>query len=87
MNAPPLRHDANLTTDRPTFVIVSGGGYFLPPHANQPDFLTAYLGSILATVGIRDVTILPMEGLTRGDAPMAEAYASVRAAIDRRLKA
>ena len=76
-----------LLADRPTFVIVSAGGYFLPPHAKQPDFLTAYLGSILATVGIRDVTILPMEGLTRGDAPMAQAYASVRAAIDRRLKA
>ncbi len=73
--------------DRPAFVIVSAGGFFLPPRAKQPDFLTAYLGSVLATIGIRDVTILPMEGLTRGDGPMAEAYASVRLAIDRRLAA
>ncbi len=76
-----------LLADRPAFVIVSSGGYFTPPRARQPDFLTAYLGSILATIGIQDVTILPMEGLTRGEPAVAEAYASVRAAIERRFAA
>ena len=74
-----------LLQDRPTFVIVASGGHFMPPKARQPDFLTAYLGSILATIGIHDVTILPLEGLTRGDAEMAEAYRRVREQIDRRL--
>ena len=70
-----------LLKDRPAFVIVSSGGYFTPPRANQPDFLTAYLASILTTIGIRDITIFPMQGLTRGDAALSEAYATVRAQI------
>ena len=41
-----------LLADRPTFVIVSSGGWFTPPKARQPDFLTAYIASILATLGI-----------------------------------
>jgi FMN-dependent NADH-azoreductase len=67
--------------DRPTFVVVSSGGWFTPPRARQPDFLTAYLVSILATLGIRDVTLFPLEGLNRGDAAMAEAYRSAREQI------
>ncbi len=74
-----------LLADRPSFVIVSAGGYFMPPNAVQPDFLTAYLVSILATIGIRDVTVLPLEGLTRGDAALAAAYRSVRTQIAARL--
>ena len=71
--------------DRPTFVVVAAGGYFMPPRARQPDFLTPYLGSILATLGIRDVTVLPLEGLNRGTDAADEAYRSVRAQIERRL--
>ena len=74
-----------LLQDRPTFVIVSSGGYFTPPKARQPDFLTAYLGSILATIGIRDVTIFPMEGLTRGEAAVTDAYQAVRAQVEKRF--
>ena len=74
-----------LLEDRPAYVIVSSGGHFTPPRARQPDFLTAYLASILTTIGIRDITIFPLEGLTRGDAALAEAYAAVRAQIEQRL--
>ena len=67
--------------DRPTFVIASSGGFFTGEHGRQPDFLTPYLTAILATIGITSVTFIPMEGLTRGEEPMARAYATARSRI------
>jgi FMN-dependent NADH-azoreductase len=67
--------------DRPTFVIVSSGGYYSGELGRQPDFLTPYLTAILATIGITSVTFIRMEGLTRGDEPLARAYASAHAQI------
>lgn len=74
-----------LLADRPTFLIVSSGGYFLPPRALQPDHLTGYMIAILATMGIRDVTLLPLEALTRSDADRAAAYAVARERLAARL--
>ncbi len=74
-----------LLKDRPAYVIVSSGGHFTPPKARQPDFLTGYLASILATIGIRDVTFFRLEGLSRGDAELAEGYRQARAQIEARL--
>lgn len=68
-------------TDRPAFVVVSSGGYYSGDRARQPDFLTPYLTAILATIGIASPTFIRIEGLTRGDAPLAEAYAAARAQI------
>ena len=42
--------------DRPTWIVVSSGGYITGERARQPDFLTGYMSAILATIGIRDVT-------------------------------
>ena len=67
--------------DRPTYVVVSSGGYYTGEKARQPDFLSPYLTAILATIGIRDVGWIRMEGLTRGELPLAEAYAGARATI------
>ena len=67
--------------DRPTYVVVSSGGYYTGDRARQPDFLTPYLTAILGTVGIRDLTFIRLQGLTRGDGPLAEAYAGARAEI------
>ena len=71
--------------DRPAFVIVSSGGYYMGAEARQPDFLTPYLTAILATVGISRPTYIRMECLTRGAEPLARAIDQARrqiAAID-----
>lgn len=67
--------------DRPTFVVVSSGGYTSGDRGRQPDFLTPYLTAILATIGITRVTTIRMEGLTRGEEPLMRAYAGARAQI------
>lgn len=64
--------------DRPTWVVMSSGGYVTGERARQPDFLTGYLTAILATLGIRDVTFFPLEGLNRGPAALEEAYRTAR---------
>jgi FMN-dependent NADH-azoreductase len=74
-----------LLADRPAFIVISAGGFFTPPRARQPDFLQPYLVSILATIGIRDVALLPLEGLNRGEAEAGEAYRAVRSRMDRLL--
>lgn len=65
--------------DRPTFIVAASGGYFSAGTARQPDFFTPYLDAIFATIGIRDVRHLRLEGLSRGESAVAQAYASVRA--------
>ena len=67
--------------DRPAFVVVSSGGYTSGDRGLQPDFLTPYLTAILATIGITRVTMIRMEGLTRGEEPLMRAYAGARAQI------
>ena len=68
--------------DRPTWVIVSSGGFYSGDKARQPDFLTPYLTAILATVGITQLTFIRMEGLTRGDEALAAAYTGARRQIE-----
>lgn len=67
--------------DRPTYVVVSAGGYFLTDLARQPDFLTPYLTAILRTIGLTDVTYIPLQGLSRGEQPLTEAYSAARRQI------
>lgn len=67
--------------DRPTFVVVSSGGWINGERARQPDHLTGYLWDILATIGIRDVTMIPLEGLSRGPDAVEEAYIAARTRI------
>ncbi len=64
--------------DRPAYVVIAAGGYFTGDRARQPDYLTGYLLAILATIGIRDVTMIPLEGLNRGPEAVEQAYASAR---------
>jgi FMN-dependent NADH-azoreductase len=67
--------------DRPAFVVVSSGGFYSGAEARQPDFLTPYLTAILATIGISGVTFIRMEGLTRGEMPLARAVDQARRQI------
>ncbi|MDE2006664.1 MAG: NAD(P)H-dependent oxidoreductase, partial [Rhodospirillales bacterium] len=62
-----------LLADRPVLVVAGSGGYFSREPARQPDFFAPHLLALFATIGIRDVTILRLEGLTRGPAAVAAA--------------
>jgi FMN-dependent NADH-azoreductase len=56
--------------DRPVFLVAASGGWFTRPSPTgtpaQPDFLTPYLAAALGTIGLTDLTIVALEGLTRG---------------------
>jgi len=67
-----------LLRDRPTFIVVSSGGYFQGERARQPDFLTPYLTAIFNTIGIHDISVIALEGLSR-NADLA--YEAARGAI------
>lgn len=67
--------------DRPTFLILSSGGFFHGEQARQPDFLTPYLTAILATMGIKSVEIIRLQGLTRGEEALEKARAAATAQI------
>lgn len=69
--------------DRPTFLILSSGGWFHGPEARQPDFLTPYLTAILGTMGIKSVEVIRLQGLTRGEEPVEKARAGAREQIAR----
>jgi FMN-dependent NADH-azoreductase len=72
--------------DRPTLAVVSSGGYFTGPSPSgtpaQPDYLTPYLRDILATIGIRDLTFVTLEGLSRGPDAVASALGTARARLE-----
>jgi FMN-dependent NADH-azoreductase len=71
-----------LLRDRPSFVVITSGGYFTGPSPSgtpaQPDHLTPYLRDILATIGIADLTFITLEGLSRGPQAVAVALAAAR---------
>lgn len=72
--------------DRPAWLVVASGGWFTGPSPSgapaQPDFLTPYVRAILATIGIDDLHVLTLEGVTRGADIAAAAFARARAALD-----
>jgi FMN-dependent NADH-azoreductase len=51
----------------------------------QPDFLTPYLHAILNTIGLRDIHMIALEGVTRGPEFRDRAFAKARLALDRLL--
>lgn len=71
--------------DRPVVVVVASGGWFTLPSPigtpAQPDFLTPYLRAILATIGLRDLRVVTLEGMARGADSVAAAFAKARAAL------
>jgi FMN-dependent NADH-azoreductase len=71
-----------LLADRPVFVVVACGGPFGDGPADQPDFFTPYLRHVLATVGIASVHVLRLDGLLRGEAHAAHAFARARGWIE-----
>lgn len=57
--------------DRPVYIAVASGGRFSGANAHQPDFLTSYLKTILASIGLCDVRFFTIEG-TGGRAESVE---------------
>jgi len=48
--------------DRPVYIAIASGGRFSGDRARQPDFLTPYLTTILAMIGLHDVTFFSVQG-------------------------
>jgi FMN-dependent NADH-azoreductase len=75
--------------DRPVWLVVASGGWFTGPSPSgapaQPDFLTPYVRAVLSTIGINDIRILTIEGVTRGAGVTEAAFAQARAVLDRTL--
>jgi FMN-dependent NADH-azoreductase len=75
--------------DRPAWLVVASGGWFSGPAPTgapaQPDFLTPYVVAVLGTIGIADLHILTLEGVTRGAEIAEAAIARARMALDRAL--
>ncbi|MGA3400784.1 MAG: NAD(P)H-dependent oxidoreductase [Acetobacteraceae bacterium] len=71
--------------DRPVFLVAASGGWFTRPSPAgtpaQPDFLTPYLRAALGTIGLTDVNIIALEGLTRGADQVALALEAARARL------
>jgi FMN-dependent NADH-azoreductase len=67
------------------FLVAASGGWFTRPSPSgtpaQPDFLTPYLCAALGTIGLTDVTVIALEGLTRGADQVALALAAARAML------
>lgn len=55
-----------LLRDRPVFIAVASGGSFSGAHARQPDFLTPYLTTILAQIGLKDLNFFSVQGTGLG---------------------
>ncbi|HVZ10572.1 FMN-dependent NADH-azoreductase [Rhodopila sp.] len=72
--------------DRPVYLVVTSGGWFTRPSPAgappQPDFLTSYLRAIFETIGLRSLTVLPLEGVTRGADALADAWGRAMALLD-----
>ncbi|MDB5768432.1 MAG: FMN-dependent NADH-azoreductase 4 [Collimonas fungivorans] len=74
-----------LIKDRPTFVLVSSGGFHVGERAKQADFLTPYLRYALASIGISDVHFFPLQGLVFGPEAVAQAVREARQQLSGKL--
>ena len=76
-------------TNRPVYIVIASGGWFSGPSPTgtpaQPDFLTPYLTVILNTIGLHDIHIIALEGVTRGPAMLERAVTLARQSLDRIL--
>jgi FMN-dependent NADH-azoreductase len=73
-----------LLRDRPVIIASAHGGYVsVPP--KQPDFLTPYMRTIFATIGINSVEFVRLEGTARGPEAVARALDAARNWIDHTL--
>lgn len=74
-----------LIKDRPTFILVSSGGFYAGERAKQADFLTPYLRYALASIGIGDVHFFPLQGLVFGAEAVAQTVHETRQQLTSKL--
>jgi len=74
-----------LMKDRPTFVLVSSGGFHAGERAKQADFLTPYLRYALASIGIADVHFILLQGLVFGPEAVSSAVDTARQQLQDKL--
>ncbi|NHC62848.1 FMN-dependent NADH-azoreductase [Paenalcaligenes suwonensis] len=68
-------------SDRPVYVAVSSGAMISGDRARQPDFLTPYLRTVFATIGIHDVHFFSVQGSAFGEQARALARQQATAEI------
>ncbi|WP_158940445.1 FMN-dependent NADH-azoreductase [Burkholderia sp. S171] len=67
-----------LLADRPTYIVVSSGGFHQGPQARQPDFLSDYLRLVLRTIGISNSHFIYLQGMVGGEEAVSAAFSSAR---------
>ncbi|WP_019831892.1 FMN-dependent NADH-azoreductase [Sphingomonas sp. PR090111-T3T-6A] len=50
-----------MVTDRPVYIAIASGGTFTGELANQPDFLTPYLSTVLGSMGLKCIQFLSIQ--------------------------
>jgi len=68
--------------DRPVYIAVASGGRFSGERARQPDFLTPYLKTILAMIGLHDLRFFTVQGTGAPE----EVIAGTRSHTERELR-
>lgn len=69
--------------DRPVFIAVASGGVFAGDRANQPDFLTPYLSTVLGSIGLKTLQFVFVQATAFLDGKQAKlARDKALAAID-----
>ncbi|MDB5999074.1 MAG: hypothetical protein JWP52_773 [Rhizobacter sp.] len=81
----PQGDKVGLLKDRPVFIAVASGGLYCGPNARQPDFLTPYLEAVFKTIGLRDLSFFPLQGMVRGGETQASVLRNATALLDERL--
>lgn len=72
-----------LLRDRPVYIAIAAGSHFSGEQANQPDFLTPYLRAAFASIGLRSLRFLALQGTARLDSgQLREAERQLLASLD-----
>ena len=75
-----------LLRDRPVLVLIACGGPVGEGPGMQSDFLSPYLSYAFGTIGLRDIEILRLDRLARGDEAMAKAHQELEASVARQAE-
>ncbi|MFK0089716.1 FMN-dependent NADH-azoreductase [Pseudomonas sp. NPDC090755] len=60
-----------LLHDRPVFIAISSGGTFSTQDAQQPDYLRPWLKTVMASIGLQNVTFFSVEGTAQPPAVLS----------------
>jgi FMN-dependent NADH-azoreductase len=74
-------------TDKPVYIAVASGGLYRSELAQQPDFLTAYLKTVLATIGLKNIHFFVIEGTVLGDDHLEAEFSRVQSELDSHFSA